>query len=177
MTASPPTTSKEEKSMDADRFDAMARALIMTRSRRSLARLLGGGVLAGAVVHGLVPEVAAIRRSRKRCRRKGGVYLEQGQCHCAPGCDTSDFEKFPCQNTPGCVCMKSAAGKGFCAAVVQKPFPCSTDADCEPGATCVVTPGCPDTGGSCTTSADCADPLGCVKGRCQATTCTRPCTT
>jgi len=163
--------------MDADRFDVLARTLTTTRSHRSLVRLLSGGVVAGAEGHGFVPEAAARSAAKKRCRRKGGVFLDHGRCHCALGCETSDFDKFTCKNTPGCVCLKTATGKGFCSAIVPKSSPCSSNADCSLGSTCVVVPGCPDAGGSCTTSANCADPLGCVKGRCQATGCAQSCGT
>jgi hypothetical protein len=77
--------------MDADRFDAMARALIMTRSRRSLARLLGGGVLAATGLLAVAaPEAAAVRCSRQadcpicyRCTRRGRCRKKRDGATCA----------------------------------------------------------------------------------------------
>ena len=91
MTASPPTTSTEEQRMDADRFDAVARALTTTRSRRNLARLLSGGVLAATGLLAVAaPEAAAVRCSRQadcpicyRCTRRGRCRKKRDGATCA----------------------------------------------------------------------------------------------
>ena len=82
--------------MDADRFDALARTLTTTRSRRSLARLLSGGLLATTGLLAVAaPEAAAVRCSgqadcplcyrctrRGRCRKKpdGTICATTGTC-------------------------------------------------------------------------------------------------
>jgi hypothetical protein len=68
--------------MDADRFDALTRALGGISRRRAL-RLAGATALA-SVVTPLLPQQAEALSvdARRRCRRKGGIPLDHGTCHC-----------------------------------------------------------------------------------------------
>ena len=160
--------------MEADRFDTLARALTTTRSRRSLGRVLSGGVLASTAMHGRVFDAAAISRAKMRCRHKGGVYQSQGTCHCAVRCD-SDPSHFTCQANADCACLETAGGNGLCAFSIVPLTGCSTSADCDGGRTCVVQLGCPDSGTACTTSAECEEFQGCINGKCPLTGCAQPC--
>ncbi len=77
--------------MDADRFDALARTLTTTRSRRSLARLLSGGLLAmTGLLAVAAPDAAAVRCSREadcplcyRCTRRGRCRQKPDGATCA----------------------------------------------------------------------------------------------
>ena len=164
-------------------FDDLAKGLDDgTISRRRALRLAGGALLA-AVVPPLFPREAEARnRAKRRCRRKGGIYLSRGTCHCAITCALAS-DQFTCQSNPACTCIMTVTGRGFCAqGTGGRPSGCSSTADCEPSLdeVCVVNPGCPTSGGSCTTSAECRainSNYACVNGTCQLTACASPCST
>src|SRR5215208_8506274 len=101
--------------MDDVRFDVLVRRCGTGATRRGALRLLGGGVLTGTLLPALAPDAAA-SRARKRCRRKSGSFLGWGTCHCAVTCG-ADFSRFSCHETPGCLCLKTANGTGFCGVV------------------------------------------------------------
>jgi len=80
--------------MDDARFDALVRRCGAGATRRGALRLLGGGILAGALVPAIAPDATA-GRAKRRCRRKGGVFLGTGgQCRCAYACN-ADASRFP----------------------------------------------------------------------------------
>jgi hypothetical protein len=171
----PPHHRETEATMDDGRFDAMVRRCGRGATRRDALRLLGRGVLAGALLPVRVPDAAA-GRAKRRCRRKGGVFLGKGgQCRCAYACN-ADASRFPCQNNPDCVCQKAVDGTGFCGDNPALSTGCSTNANCSGGKTCIVFSGCTGSGTPCTTSGNCIPGVqACVDGTCQTTTCSQPC--
>jgi hypothetical protein len=176
-----PDVAKHGKAtMGEQLFDDLARGLDDgTISRRRALKLAGGALLA-TVVPPLFPREAEARnRAKRRCRRRGGIYLSRGTCHCAITCDFAS-DQFTCQSDPGCTCFMTVTGRGFCAKGTGRTAVCSSSADCEPSLNevCVVNPGCADSGGTCTTSAQCqsSNPnYACVNGTCQLTACASPC--
>src|SRR5215216_3679895 len=100
--------------MDEHRFDTLTK-LLRTGSgsrRRALAVLLPTALTAG-----LSDGTEALtRRARRKCRAKGGVPLERGNCHCARTADNIDTADFPCHDNPDCYCGKTASGNGLCTA-------------------------------------------------------------
>jgi hypothetical protein len=162
-------------------FDDLARGLDEgTLSRRRPLKLAGGALVA-VVLPSLFPrEAEAVNRAKRRCRRKGGVYLTKGNCRCAITCPfTSD--KFTCHSNPNCVCMQTLTGSGFCADNSSNlATGCSSNAGCPVGKECLFNPGCTGSGGSCTTEAQCKainQFYACVNGTCQFTGCASPCPT
>ena len=122
---------------------------------------------------------ALTSKARRRCRRKGGIPQKKGECHCAVGCN-SDFSQFHCQSATDCICLKKASGGGFCGFVGPteglQGNPCDeNNAGCTASTVCVVRSGCPGSGNPCSSKTDCPAPMGCVKGRCQVTSCVPPC--
>src|SRR5215213_3017682 len=73
-------------------------------SRGQAIRWAGYGVLGAALSSmGFADTAEALtRRQRRRCRRKGGTPLEQGDCHCGLNCDAPDPTRFRCQGNPDC---------------------------------------------------------------------------
>ena len=104
--------------MDADCFDALARALAAARSRSSLARLLGGLSLGGILgTHTARQAAAALFNGGAPCTKgsecKTGKCLGSGRCSCskavlAGGSDGGRFRTFrtcqavasPCPTPP-----------------------------------------------------------------------------
>ncbi len=162
-------------------FDELAKGLDDgTLSRRRALKLAGGALLAAVVPTAFSREAEAANRAKRRCRRRGGVYVSRGDCRCAITCPPN-YDEFTCHSNPDCSCIKTVTGRGFCAHITAQHLAgCSTSANCPAGEECVVIPGCPGSGGTCTTSADCsAAGLGfaCVNGTCQFTGCHSPCPT
>jgi hypothetical protein len=157
--------------MDADRFDTLARALTRIRSRRSLARVLGGSVLAGTLGAALLPRQAEAD-AKKRCRRKGGALLSHGNCRCAYKCPST--ENFPCLGDESCMCGETTEGKGFCSGQLITGSTCLSSSQCESGTKCVFL-NCTGTG--CTTSTDCPADYACKRGLCRQGVCFGPCLT
>jgi hypothetical protein len=63
-----------EATMDDSRFDTLVRNLRPGATRRRTLRLLGRGMLAGALAPALLPDDAGAS-AKKRCRRKHGVVV------------------------------------------------------------------------------------------------------
>jgi hypothetical protein len=166
--------------MDEHFFDDLAKGLgdgTITRGRAL--RLVGGALLAVAVPS-LFPR-PAVASAKKKCHKKGGVFLSKGDCHCGAQCGKSPLPKFICHNNTGCTCFERADGTGGLCTDTSQGFgavPCSTDADCSssPGTVCVVWPNC-GSGDTCSPSAPCQGSDGCVNGTCQRTLCLSPCPT
>jgi hypothetical protein len=178
-----PTIAKQGKdyTMGEQFFDDLARGLDEGTISRGRALKLAGGALLGAVVPSLFPrEAEAISRARRRCRRKGGVYLSHGDCHCTLHCNSDTSKNFSCNDNQSCPCLEAVEGRGFCSAGGQGTnFGCTSSGQCsEPGRVCVVVRSCPGSGASCTSDAQCkaiASSLACINGTCQQTSCFLPC--
>ena len=99
--------------MDSKTFDGIAKSLNNSFSRRRAMQSVLGGAIAAAGVPLLAPRPAeAGSRAKKRCRNKGGVYVEKGTCHCtSAGCNLT------CHGNPDCHCYETTEGRGFCAGV------------------------------------------------------------
>jgi len=160
--------------------DYFAKALAdATGSRKQMLKVVGGVILA-AVVPSLDPPLgAAGTRAQKRCRRKHGLYLSKGTCHCAPKCVGNDPDKFHCRSD-ACFCYETVDPPpdkvGFCASITgnySQPG-CRSTSECkEPGTRCVPVlfptncPACPP--------ATCASGQACINGVCKYTYCVPPC--
>jgi hypothetical protein len=137
-------------------LDELARALAQNDiSRRQAMRWAGYSVLGATLSSmGFAETAEALtRRQRRRCRKKGGIPLEKGNCHCGFNCGTSDPDRFTCQNEEFCNCFKTAEGKGFCADVLV---------DCGAVKACTRSSQCP-TGWKCVVNGCCQNkPSGCL---------------
>lgn len=120
--------------MDSKTFDAFAKSLNNSLSRRRAMQGVLGGAIAAAGMPLLAPRSAgAGSRAKKRCRNKGGVYVEKGTCHCASnGCNLT------CHGNPDCHCYETTEGRGFCAGIGHTKD-CTTTADCNAGEVCAKT--------------------------------------
>ena len=141
--------------MDGHRFDALARRLSTTGSRRAALRALAAGLVTFRL-HWRIAQAdhvpCTLKTNGKRCASgaeccSGRCVKKRGTkkrfCRKAPGqgtctvveniCDTQSIE---C-NTPGtpqCVCFVAEDGFSFCgrnADIVERCFICDSDADCE----------------------------------------------
>jgi hypothetical protein len=141
--------------VDIDRFDALARRLSATGSRRAALRALAAGLvtfsLGGRTVradHATCTLKANGERCTSgaeccsgRCKRKRGT--NKRFCRKAPGqgictvveniCETQSGD---CNSTgtPQCLCFVAEDGFSFCgrnADIVERCFICDSDADCE----------------------------------------------
>jgi hypothetical protein len=144
------TTAGKEASEDSSYFDDLATALADgSISRRQALKGIGVGALAFAIGP-LFPEQAEAltRRQRRRCRRRGGQPLEEGECHCAFQCGESEF--ISCEDDPNCLCVETVGGRGFCAFDAQcaQLFACTSSSECPPGWRCVVGGCCIDASGN-----------------------------
>lgn len=159
--------------MDAVHLDAIARRLVnAAASRRRIVALAGGLLMMGLPNAG--DATAGAGKARRRCLKKGGVYIRRGACHCGQTCAAAT----PCGRKPGCVCRATAEGRGFCVGLMSPSYGCSSTSECETGFTCTVEFACAGTGQACTTGADCktiSPDLGCIDDACQATYCANPC--
>jgi hypothetical protein len=181
--------------MDEQFFDNLAKGLDDgTISRRRALKLVGAAAF-GAALMPLFPRQADARVSaKKRCKRKGGLWLSAtdpaSPCRCATTC-ANGGTLIPCNSAKTCICMQTVetGGRGFCVGNTANPIPpesgCSVKDDCPAGATCVFISGCGTTGDGiggteCANGADCetlSREYGCVNGTCQKTFCAFPCTT
>jgi hypothetical protein len=164
--------------MDADRFDALTRALTGAGIlRRAVLKGLAGSAL-GALTMPLAPTSAGA--THFGCRHVGKPCASSRQC-CSSRCrgpkghetcrahhvDTCTAAKDSCLTAaPGCggghcYCTRTTGGATFCSVGAIECMACSTDATCAaalgvPGSACVIAHD-----GDCT---------------CASTACVRPCT-
>ena len=164
-------------------LDELARGLAENSiSRRQAIKWAGYSVLGATLSSmGFADTAEALtRKARRRCRRKGGVPLEKGTCHCAaPTCDT-DFGQFVCGARLDCTCQITVEQRGFCTLPGNVGTGCSSSEECAGENRCVVLRGCAGSGDQCTRATaamDCPAGMGCVNGTCQNTYCTVPCPT
>ena len=133
-------------------LDELARGLAENDLSRGQAIKWAGYSVLGAALSsmGFADTAEALsRRKRRRCRRKGGTPLTDGDCHCAAGCE-DDWNRFSCQDNPPCACVKTTEGTGFCVARIG--LPCSSLQGCTSSGEC-------PSGYQCTTSTCCATPV------------------
>jgi hypothetical protein len=164
--------------VDEQFFDDLSKALTNgTVSRRRALQLVGAAALGAALMPVLPKQAEALTaKARRRCRKKGGVVLEKGNCHCGYTC-TSPVAKseFQCTDDPNCFCYETLDGRGTCAQIVVFA-PCASNAGCPTDQVCVVGRGC-GSQRSCTTTDDCitSEIEVCVNGRCVESSCATPC--
>ena len=121
-------------------LDELARGLAENDISRRQAIKWAGYSVAGAALSSLgfaETAEALTRRQRRRCRRRGGTPLEEGNCNCAFNCGAPDSDR-PCQNDPNCLCLQTTEGRGFCTENTACGTTCSRSRDCPPGWKCVV---------------------------------------
>jgi hypothetical protein len=143
--------------MDAHRFDAFARSLTTPRSRRSLARLLGGlGV--GSVLSALVgvPEaLAALRNGGYACTENR--QCKTGQCVGVAGSKTCNCsQKFPRCKPPANPCKRVSCNvaTGRCVTSNKKNgVSCGTGKVCHSG---VCTRTCTQNSDECGSGCQCS---------------------
>jgi hypothetical protein len=164
--------------MEEQRFDALAKTVGDGAGSRRRALQAMGAALASAGLLSRVSGEADAGSAKTRCKQKHGVYLAQGECHCA-WTNPAYEDAFPCNGNATCRCMKAATGRGFCA----QPDGINSDGcvcnGCPAGKMCVVDPGVFGYGQPCTTTMECRN-MGltladCINGRCESTTCQDPC--
>ena len=157
-------------------FDDLAKGLDDgTISRRRALKLAGGALLAAVVPSVFPPEAQALSR-RRRCRRKGGLFLPSADpnspCRCTNKCTRRALH---CHNNSSCLCYKNIDGAGFCGQTATVQDFCSSSLPCPAGSTCVLVPAA-CCGSACTTSAQCGGACDiCTNGKCQRTVCVEPC--
>jgi len=100
--------------VDRDQFDNLTRRLFSRGgSRRTLLRLAGTLAVPGLPALG---SPSARASAKKTCRRKKhGVYLAKGDCHCGFTCKAPDSDNFHCHSNTDCYCYETVAGTGFVA--------------------------------------------------------------
>jgi hypothetical protein len=159
--------------------DDLAKALTDgTGSRKQILKVVGA-VIVAAVVPSLDPPLAAAgTRAQKRCRRKRGLYLSKGTCHCAPKCVGNNPDKFHCRSD-ACYCYETVDPPpdkvGFCASIAgnySEPG-CQTSAECEDQTRRCVMTGFPTP--SICTACPCGTGQACIDGVCRHTHCVPPC--
>jgi hypothetical protein len=164
--------------MRAASIDDLAKDLSAAAGSRRGALRLVGGALAATLATTFFPQFAdAGKKAKRRCRKKGGVPVSQGECRCALTCATVADADFSCNGDITCFCGKSVEGDGFCAVQGAVDSACSATSECPTGATCVRIPDCPESGGRCDTAADCPAADVCLDGHCERTFCFLPCPT
>jgi hypothetical protein len=126
-------------------FDDLATALADgSISRRQALKSIGVGALAFAIGP-LFPEQAEAltRVQRLRCRRRGGLLVERGECHCTEQSLCADNAEIHCEGNPDCHCFKTVEKRGFCGRHGDC-VPCTASAECPQGWRCVVHTCCTD---------------------------------
>src|SRR5215213_2688758 len=113
-------------------FDDLAKGLDNGTISRGRALKLAGGALLGAVVPSLFPREAEARISkRRRCKRKGGTWLDAADpaspCRCATPCESTNA--IGCHNNEDCRCLPTIEGEGFCG-LGSVASTCTSSADC-----------------------------------------------
>ena len=174
--------------MEASRFDALTRSFSVTRSRRSIARLLGGLAVGGGIGNRTVQQAfAALRNGGTPCTKNSqcttGRCLKSGTCSCSSKFLTCKQPGNPCQQascnveTKRCVTRKKTNGTpctvggfggtcvyGECTDCGRINQGCCTNGICGAGGTCVGFPfrcvPCGDLGQPC------CDPAYCAEGEC-----------
>jgi hypothetical protein len=141
--------------MDADRFDALSRALTTAPSRRTTLGALLAALL-GSVLPGRSPDTRAAARKRNgrdvgaatHCLPPGAKPCKQGSQCCSGRCKKKKKK-----------CLDCATGTTYC--VSQEKCVDSAQFDTL----------CPDDGGPCTTNTDCCPSGGCTSGSSLYMTC------
>jgi len=139
------TTAGKEASEDSSYFDDLATALADgSISRRQALKGIGVGALAFAIGP-LFPEQAEAltRRQRRRCRERGGIPVEEGECHCTEQSLCAGNPEIHCEGNPDCHCFKTVGGRGFCGRH-GLCTPCTASSECPAGWRCVVNTCCTD---------------------------------
>jgi hypothetical protein len=121
-------------------LDELARGLAENDvSRQQAIKWAGYSVLGAALSSmGFADTAEALtRRGRRRCRRRGGTPLEEGNCHCAANCRSKSI---PCHGTESCTCFKTTENTGFCLYLGTGSCntTCTSSKDCPSGSRCVV---------------------------------------
>jgi hypothetical protein len=174
----------EDPTMDARRFDALARSLSDLRSRRGLARLLGGLTLAGPLAAYGLSEAGGKGKKRKKKHKKkckpnqqkcGKTCIPATSCCTDAQCGVGGF----CANET-CTCFSGFRPcNGTCITEEQ----CCANSDCGEGAVCregvcrclsgfIPCEGLCIPASTCCTSADCGAGHICLVNR----SCARACT-
>jgi len=151
--------------MDTKQFDRLARDVNQVGTRRGALRLLGGGVLAGALA--LFGSEAADARchgprkcGRHHCCPKGEICGDKATKTCVAGqgtCSAGDSFCLDSENTCNgndlCGCLqRKEDGKTRCVSLLSLGGCCGTDADCVianpdvPGAACFNVSDCANSG-------------------------------
>jgi len=140
-------SNRKEDRMEDSYFDDLARGLAEgTISRRQALKLAGVGIVSAVFATAGFPESAQALTSR-RCRKKGGVPLKEGNCDCAFQCG-SELHRFNCQDDDKCYCLEKESGGGFCGYGGKDPQcgdfeRCETNRDCSNSdARCISTTCC-----------------------------------
>jgi hypothetical protein len=149
-------SSAKEAAMDPDRFDAVARLLAPTRSRRAALGLAAGAVAALGLGGSLPVDARKKKKKKKKCKAdkdcKSGQICAKGKCvtgqgTCAAGADTCAGVGNPfCFDASGkheCICLTRLEGGTRCGVYGNGSGcdQCETDADClslgfPPGSSC-----------------------------------------
>ena len=154
-------------------LDRLARGLADGAiSRHRALKLIGAGAVA-FVIGPVFPEraEALTKKQLRRCRRRKGLPVERGQCHCADTC-ASDDAQFTCGGDPTCTCLKTTENRGFCGRH-GSCIPCMSSGDCGLGFRCAVATCClePTCIAECATAAGAASrETGPTSGRTSGTT-------
>lgn len=158
--------------MDDARFDALARSLTTTRSRRSLARLLGGLSLGGVASALATSEVrAALRVGGMACT--GNAQCKTGRCVGPTGskkCTCS--ADFPACKQPANPCKKAVCDTGTQRCLTRNRADltsCGGGQRCS-GGVCATPPGC-------AMGFNCAGPNDCCSQSCVCLDPPEPCGT
>lgn len=90
--------------MDGSRFDTLSRVVTATRSRRQLARLLGGLVLSGPLALLEVDETTAKRKKGKKRKKRPAAPPAQppSAVACTPNCPANSCGANGCGGTCSC---------------------------------------------------------------------------
>ena len=164
--------------MDGSRFDNLSRAVVETRSRRGLTRLLAGLVLGGPLALRDLGETAAKKRKKRKKRPSCTPQCSGKQCGpngCGGVCGSCPFASQTCTAAGQCTCLSSqrTCPTGEC---VPKSGCCSgnecVNVNGEPGlceaGTCYYKPRCAMVGVRCTENAwGCCGGCNMATSRCQ----------